>query len=120
MINLFMILFGNEDFLRVRRRLYNRNLQTAKVAQMLINKNRILRFKSQNSLYIFLEDIKNPNLKNARLRFRPKQPYYQGKQNYGPIVDRLIERKILFTVPNGNRIEYHVNKRLQFSDINNK
>lgn len=76
-------------------RLYSRNSAVAKAAVELLSQHNITRFHSQNSLYIFLEDIKNPNLKNARERFNKKSPYYHPGHNYEPIVNFLSNQGIL-------------------------
>ena len=106
-------------------RLYSNNLSAAKDTAKQISAKHITRFHSQNALFIFIEDIKNPWLKPGEGRYfsrrkEQKQPAYHGEKNYGPIIKYLIEKGVLskhiekseksgFTVH--TRITYEVNKQ---------
>ena len=92
-------------------KLYSRNFKVTIKAVEKIYENRITRFNTQNSLFIFFEDIKYPELKVRRKTTAPK---YMGTQNYGPCIKKLIEAGI-FTVGNKDRkITYTVNKKPLF------
>lgn len=66
----------------------------------------IKEFRTQNKLYIFIENVKYPFL--ARLRAGSTAPYYIGKPNYGPIIDKMLERGALTREKVDNRIVYTV------------
>ena len=90
--------------------IYSKNLNVAKTAAKQISEKRIIRFKTQNALYIFMEDIKNPFLKNYRERNKMKTPAYTGYQNYDPSINYLIEKGILKRNRGSYRVVYEVNK----------
>jgi len=85
--------------------LYARNKSVLKEVAKKIATNNIEIFKSQNDLYIFIEDIKNPFLKSVR-RGTNKLQYMPV--NYTPIVNVLLELGFLQKNPNRNKIEYIV------------
>ena len=63
-------------------------------------------FRSQNELYCYIEDLKNPGLTKYR---KTNTPYYSGEKNYGPIIDHLIADGILLRGKNiNNRYTFHV------------
>jgi hypothetical protein len=91
--------------------LYSKNLNVAKTAAKLIAENHITRFHTQNALYVFMEDIKNPFLTNYRKRHNiTKRPAYTGYQNYDPIINYLIEKNVLTRSRGSYRVSYSVNK----------
>lgn len=66
----------------------------------------IVSFSTQNRLFCFIEDIKNPQLKYAG----KKVPTYMGEKNYGTIIDKLMKHQILTKSRINNRIKYTVNQ----------
>ena len=66
----------------------------------------IKEFRTQNKLFIFIENIKYPFL--ARIRANSTAPYYIGNANYGPIIDKLLEKGILVKSTEANRVVYTV------------
>jgi len=91
--------------------IYSTNLNVAKKAAKLIAENHITRFHTQNALYVFMEDIKNPFLTNYRKRHNiVKRPAYTGYQNYDPIINYLIEKGVFTRNRGSYRVSYSVNK----------
>ena len=92
-------------------KLYSRNLGVAKEAVRLMKIYHIKRFRSQNALFCFLEDIKFPFNKFHRFN---TMPVYAGDKNYMPIISFLREAGVLKRdiVGNGEtgRIHYTVLK----------
>lgn len=79
-------------------KVYTLNRTVAETAAKLIAENHITRFHSQNALYIFMEDIKNPWIKNNMWytsRRKTKQPGYAGSKNYDPSIKYLISKGVL-------------------------
>lgn len=75
--------------------IYSTNFQAAKEAANLLKNFHITRFHSQNVLYAFIEDIKNPFLTHRRNRFSKKGPVYRGNLNYDPIINYLEKHDVL-------------------------
>ena len=74
------------------KRLYSRNRNVYNLfINRVTNEGRVF-FRSQNSLYCYIEDLKNPDNQNRR---RGSKPYYDGEKNYGPIVAHLIADGII-------------------------
>lgn len=91
--------------------IYRKNLSVAITAAKLIKQKRIIRFHSQNALFIFMEDIKNPFLaKSFSRKKKPKQPAYMPV-NYIPSIDFLIKQGILSRQKGSYRIAFEVNKQ---------
>lgn len=93
--------------------IYSKNLSVAKTAAKQIAENHITRFHSQNALYIFMEDIKNPWIKNSgwyKSNRAAKMPGYQGDKNYGPSIKYLMSLGILKKNRGSYRVSYEVNK----------
>jgi hypothetical protein len=88
--------------------IYSTNLSVAKEAAKKLKQLHITRFHSQNALYIFMEDIKNPFLKKCRGNDR--QPSYAGNKNYEPSIGYLQDKGIFTRNRVANRIEIEVNK----------
>jgi hypothetical protein len=86
---------------------YNQSIYNQTVQQ--IKGLGIKEFRTQNQLFIFIENIKNPFL--ARHRGNSTAPYYKGDANYGPIIDKLLEKGILTKSTEANRIVYTVQNR---------
>jgi hypothetical protein len=73
-------------------RLYSTNRDVYNLFIKHVNANGPLSFRSQNALYCFIEDLKNPWLTSRR---RTNTPYYAGDKNYGPIIAHLIADGII-------------------------
>jgi hypothetical protein len=73
-------------------RLYKTNRHVYNLFIKHVNANGPLYFRSQNALYCFIEDLKNPRLSTYR---RTNTPYYSGDKNYGPIIAHLIADGII-------------------------
>jgi hypothetical protein len=73
-------------------RLYSANRDVYNLFIKHVNANGPLSFKSQNALYCFIEDLKNPWLTSRR---QSNTPYYAGDKNYGPIIAHLIADGII-------------------------
>ena len=83
------------------RKLYTVNHNVAIDFIKIVTQTQKLTFDSQNELYCFIEDIKNPFLRSRRLRrskmrgFSENSPMYQGNKNYGPVINYLLYLEIL-------------------------
>lgn len=88
------------------KKLYAHNQSIYNQAVYQIKGLGIKEFRTQNKLYIFIENVKYPFL--ARLRAGSKAPYYIGKPNYGPIINKMLERGILTREKVDNRLVYTV------------
>ncbi len=76
-------------------KLYSRNKEVLNKTIKCLKDKKIVGFKTQSQLYCFIEDIKNPFLKNGyHRRNYPKTPAYVPV-NYEPIINRLLEMEIL-------------------------
>ena len=65
-------------------------------------------FPSQNALYCFIEDLKNPHISRYQ---KHGAPYYVGDKNYGPIIAHLIADGIIERGSNiNNRYTFRVNQ----------
>ena len=73
-------------------RLYSANRDVYNLFIKHVNANGPLFFRSQNALYCFIEDLKNPGLTKYR---QTNTPYYSGEKNYGPIIAHLIADGII-------------------------
>ena len=73
-------------------RLYSTNRDVYNLFIKHVNANGPLSFRSQNALYCFIEDLKNPGLTKYR---QTNTPYYSGEKNYGPIIAHLIADGII-------------------------
>ena len=91
--------------MKTTKRLYSTNI--AVLEQVLVNmqKNNIVEFKTQNDLYMFIEDIKFPYLNG--MRYVPDETMYipisHMPINYTPIVNWMLDRGIIVKKP-GTRI----------------
>jgi hypothetical protein len=79
--------------------LYSRNRSVYNQFIQKVKEKNIKKFNSQNELYCFIEDIKNPRLHRRR---SGTKPYYAGRNNYGPIIDHLINDSIIGFMGNIN------------------
>ena len=87
-------------------RLYSANRDVYNLFIKHAVKNETIFFRSQNELYCYIEDLKNPFNKTRR---NSTVPYYSGEKNYGPIIDHLIADGILLRGKNiNNRYTFHV------------
>lgn len=75
--------------------IYSANLSVAKKAAKRISELHITRFHTQNALYVFIEDIKNPSIKTLRDNRNPKAPAYHPGHNYDPIINYLEKHDVL-------------------------
>ena len=96
-------------------KLYSRNQAVLEETVQEIKNRNIDKFKTQNSLYCLIEDIKWPECKRMRSYSNSKtQPAYAPDKNYKPILNHLIAKGILskFQHPGNwnSRIEYTINK----------
>lgn len=91
-------------------KLYKTNSIALELTVQCFDSHSITGFTTQNRLYRFIEDIKNPGLRNNRDLYRTGgSPYYMGEKNYGPIINKLFELNILSKTSNGYRINFKVN-----------
>jgi hypothetical protein len=87
-------------------RLYSTNRDVYNLFIKHAVKNETIFFRSQNELYCYIEDLKNPWLTSRR---GSNTPYYSGEKNYGPIIAHLIADGILAQGKNiNNRYTFHV------------
>jgi len=87
-------------------RLYSANRNVYNLFIKHVNANGPLSFRSQNALYCFIEDLKNPWLTTRR---QSNIPYYAGDKNYGPIIAHLIADGIIERGSNiNNRYTFQV------------
>ncbi len=97
------------------KKLYRTNIETRdKFIDLLISQ-KTPGFKTQSLLYKTIEDIKFPHLK--RWKSIGDFPHYISA-NYTPIVDWLLDHKILFRHNIQNRIVYFVNQSKLSTTIN--
>ena len=89
-------------------KLYKPNQAVYNKALQLLKAKNFTSFKSQNALFIFMEDIKNPFLKQHREELNSKSPAYMPV-NYMPVIDKLVENGILMPVKGTYRKTYYVN-----------
>lgn len=90
--------------------LYSKNLSVAIATIKKIKDCKIIKFNSQNALYSFIEDIKNPGLQSYRDRYRSGHGPYYTPANYDGIVKYLIDNGVLENSRKGNRYIFTVNK----------
>ncbi len=90
--------------------LRTRNKEVLQKTLRFISRHKIIRFHTQSALYVLIENIKFPFLKNSGARSRnPKAPAYMPV-NYTPIINRLVEEGVLTRVSNTKSVEYFVDK----------
>jgi hypothetical protein len=87
---------ANNDSKKSIAKLYSVNQKVYDTAVKKIKDQRITEFPSQNALYLFIEKIKFPFLRNHS-KIKPKyinKNIYSGK-NYEPIINHLIENGVI-------------------------
>jgi len=100
----------------MKKSLYLKNQKAFEKTVIELNAQNRNYFSTQNELYCFIEDIKNPFLTAHRnlsysIGSRSKGvPSYMSEKNYGPIINRLEELKLITRYAGNRRIVFMINR----------
>ncbi len=96
------------------KKLYDTNMEVLTLVLTELQHRNIKLFETQSLLYKFVEEIKFPHTISWRHRntnMFGRKPFY-SQANYDPVVNWLLDRKVITRLPESNVIKYTVNKSM--------